>query len=233
MMSLDAMLGLLKDYLLPSDRKLKTFNEQPLKKLVQISSGNKDTRDKYLILWLFESKLKEAYQKFLTQLQEVSKDSIEKTRIKVMSILLELLINCPEQEQELLARIVNKLGDPVRAVAAKAMHQISKLLQAHPAMTEIVMEEIEHLLYRPNVSAKAQYYAICCLTQFILEASKPEMATRLIKVYFSFFKASVKKGEADTKMVSALLTGKKKGSFFIKTPAFIIAADSKWAAAVG
>lgn len=233
MMSLDAMLGLLKDYLLPSDRKLKTFKEQPLKKLVQISSGNKDTRDKYLILWLFESKLKEAYQKFLTQLQEVSKDSIEKTRIKVMSILLELLINCPEQEQELLARIVNKLGDPVRAVAAKAMHQISKLLQAHPAMTEIVMEEIEHLLYRPNVSAKAQYYAICCLTQFILEASKPEMATRLIKVYFSFFKASVKKGEADTKMVSALLTGKKKGSFFIKTPAFIIAADSKWAAAVG
>lgn len=157
---------------------------------------------------MFESKLKEAYSKFLVNLNEVSKDAIDKTRMKVMQILLDLLINSPEQEQELLSRLVNKLGDPMRSVAAKAIHQISKLLEAHPAMTEIVMEEIEHLLYRTNVSPKAQYYGICCLTQLLLDSSKPEMATRLIKIYFSFFKSSVKKGEVDTKMVSALLTGK-------------------------
>jgi ribosome biogenesis protein MAK21 len=89
-----------------------------------------------------------------------------------------------------------------------AMHQIVKLLEAHPAMTPIVMEEIEHLMYRPNVSNKAQYYGICCLTQFTLDDSRPEIANHLIKIYFSFFKASIKKGEVDTKMVSALLTGK-------------------------
>lgn len=46
MMSLDAMQGILKDYLLTGDRKLRTFKEQPLTKVSQLSSGNKDTRGK-------------------------------------------------------------------------------------------------------------------------------------------------------------------------------------------
>ena len=105
----------------------------------------------------------------------------------------------------LFFRLVNKLGDPARAVASKAIHLIGKLLETHAAMTPVVLEEIEHLLYRPNVNSKAQYYGIICLTQLILDESRPEMANRLIKVYFSFFKASVKKGEVDTKMVSIFL----------------------------
>ena len=208
MMSLDALQNLFQEHILPGDRKLVKFKEQPHRQLQILSSGNKDTKDKYLIIWLFEDKLKTAYKKFLQSLNEVSKDSIEKTRIKVMGIVLSLLVGSPEQEQELLSRLVNKLGDPVRAVAAKAIHQISKLLEAHQAMTPIVMEEVEHLLYRPNVSPKAQYYGICCLTQLLLSNENPEMANRLIKTYFSFFKASIKKGQVDTKMVSALLTGK-------------------------
>ena len=215
MLSLDALIELYKTHLLPNDRKLRYFKEQPLKKLSEFSN-NKDIRDKYLILWSFESKLKEAFKTFLQNLQEVSKDSIEKTRMKVMSVILELLINSPEQEQDLLGRLVNKLGDPTRSVAAKAIHQLSKLLEAHPAMTPVVMEEIEHLLYRPNVNPKAQYYGICCLTQLLLDGTKPEMANRLIKIYFSFFKASVKKGEVDTKMVSALLTGVNRAYPFAK-----------------
>ena len=119
MLALDALQNLFQEYLLPGDRKLRTFKEQPLQKLSELSSGNKDTRDKFLILWMFESKLKESYQNFLKNLQEVSKDTIDKTRTKVMSLLLILLINSPEQEQDILSRIVNKLGDPVRSVAAK------------------------------------------------------------------------------------------------------------------
>ena len=136
MLSLDALIELFKTHLLPNDRKLRFFKEQPLKKLSEFSN-NKDVRDKYLILWSFESELKEAFKNFLVNLQEVSKDSIDKTRMKVMSVILELLINSPEQEQDLLGRLVNKLGDPTRSVAAKAIHQVSKLLEAHPAMTPI------------------------------------------------------------------------------------------------
>ena len=63
-------------------------------------------------------------------------------------------------------RLINKLGDPVRAVASKAIHLIGQLLEAHSAMTPIVLEEIEHLLYRPNVNAKAQYYGNFFLWKF-------------------------------------------------------------------
>ena len=91
---------------LPKDRKLKLLQDQPVKKLSKLSSGNRDTRDKYLILWMFEVKLKELYKKFLTNLAEVSKDTIEKTRMKVMSVNLELLVQSPEQEQELLSRYI-------------------------------------------------------------------------------------------------------------------------------
>ena len=91
---------------LPKDRKLKLLQDQPVKKLSKLSSGNRDTRDKYLILWMFEVKLKELYKKFLTNLVEVSKDTIEKTRMKVMSVNLELLVQSPEQEQELLSRYI-------------------------------------------------------------------------------------------------------------------------------
>ena len=111
--------NLFQEYLLPGDRKLRTFKDQPIQKLSELSTGNKDLRDKYLILWIFEANLKEAYGKFLKNLHEVSKDTIDKTRMKVMSLHLILLINSPEQEQELLGRLVNKLGDPVRSVAAK------------------------------------------------------------------------------------------------------------------
>ena len=65
-----------------------------------------------------------------------------------MAIVLDLLIQNPEQEQELLSRLVNKLGDPVRSIAAKAMYQLGKLLEEHPAMKMVVLREVERILYR-------------------------------------------------------------------------------------
>ena len=104
LLAIDALLDLFPNYLLPNDRKLSKFQEQPMKLLTKLSSGNKDARDKYLILWMFENKLKDCYKKFLVNLAEVGKDTIEKTRMKVMSVNLQLLIKSPEQEQELLSR---------------------------------------------------------------------------------------------------------------------------------
>ena len=59
-------------------------------------------------------------------------------------------------------RLVNKLGDPVRGVAAKATYQIGKLLEAHPAMRHVVLQEVEQLLYRSNVSPR-QVQIVCFL----------------------------------------------------------------------
>lgn len=93
----------------------------------------------------------------------------------------------------MLSNIANKLGDPSQKVASKAIYCLGQLLHNHPAMKQVVLSEIEKLLFRPNVSTKAQYYAICFLTQFYLSHEDYELAKNLIDVYFSFFKACVKK----------------------------------------
>ena len=48
--------------------------------------------------------------------------------VQVIACTYQLLAGNPEQEQLLLERLVNKLGDPVRGVAAKAMYHLTLLL---------------------------------------------------------------------------------------------------------
>ncbi|CAH1791855.1 unnamed protein product, partial [Owenia fusiformis] len=193
--------------LLPEDRKLHTFDQHPLSLLEDLSSGNRDSRDRRLLMWYFEAQLKDKYSTFVHALESISHDTISATKKKAIGTMFELLSSNPEQEKILLSMLVNKLGDPDRKLASQAAHFLTKLVAKHPNMTFVVVLDVERLLYRPNISVKAQYYAICFLNQLILSEDDKELAARLIKVYFSFFKYFVKKGEVDGKMLSSLLTG--------------------------
>ena len=169
LMAMESLQQIFVDILLLPTRKLRNFDKNPFNKLPELSGGNKETRDRYLISWMFEDRLKKMYLKFLDNLELVGKDSIDKTKIKSLSTTLELLAGNPEQESLLLERLINKLGDPSRTIAAKAMYLLSQLLERHSAMKWVVVGEVERLLYRPNISPKAQYFGICFLSQIILE----------------------------------------------------------------
>lgn len=88
---------------------------------------------------------------------------------------------------------MNKLGDPSQKVAAKTIFCLSQLLYKHPKMKDIVLSEIEKLVFRSNVSHKAQYYSICFLSQYYLTHEDTVVAKHLITVYFAFFRSCVKK----------------------------------------
>ena len=169
LMAMESLQQIFVEFLLLPTRKLRNFDKNPFSKLSELSGGNKETRDRYLISWMFEDRLKKLYLKFLDNLELVGKDSIEKTKIKSLSTILELLAGTPEQETILLERLINKLGDPSRSIAAKAMYLLSQLLERHSAMKWVVVAEVERLLYRPNIAAKAQYFGICFLSQILLE----------------------------------------------------------------
>ena len=116
-------------------------------------------------------------------------------------------------------------------------------------MKVVVIKEIEQLLFRQNVSLKAQfvsfpcpfslflpqhihwvffsasvslfsllvrYYASIFLNQTILTNKEVEVASKLIDVYFSVYRLLVSKGEVETKMLSALLTGINRAFPFAK-----------------
>ncbi|KAL0274231.1 UNVERIFIED_CONTAM: hypothetical protein PYX00_006702 [Menopon gallinae] len=193
--------------LLPPDQKLRLFGQQPLKELNTISSGNDGKRKNLLMLWYFENQLKLGYRDFIVALNQIAHDSVDANKEKAISVMTKLLEGNPEQESALLSNIVNKLGDPSHKVGSKVIYSLTKLLQTHPNMREVVMDEVEKLLFRPNIGKRAQYYGVCFLTQFCLSKNDAKLARKLIFVYLSLFKACIKTGEIDSRMMSALLTG--------------------------
>ncbi|KAL9954460.1 hypothetical protein ACROYT_G042001 [Oculina patagonica] len=204
--------------LLPSDHKLKKFAQHPLTSLVEIvhKGGGWDERDRRLILWHFEELLKQRYKEFIEVLEKLLQDTLVNIRSKMLGTIFDLLSEKPEQEQVLLSLLVNKIGDPDRKVASKAVYLTRSLVTKHPNMKLVVTKEIEKLLYRPNIALKAQYFAVCFLNQLILTKQDSELATRLISIYFSFFGAFLKKGDMEAKMLSALLTGVNRAFPFAK-----------------
>lgn len=238
MISLDTLTELFLSDLLIPEKKLKPFHDRPLSKLDELSSGNSGTRKKYLSVWYFEDQLKECYTQFVLALNKAAHDSVESNKEKAISCMYKLLAGNPEQEkvkfinnpyfiyykftlcfflQNLLSYIINKLGDPSQKVASKAIYCLTQLLRTHPVMKQVVLNEIEKLLFRSNISEKAQYYSICFLAQFFLSDEEQELARNLITVYFSFFKACVKKGDINSRMMSALLTGVNRAYPYAKT----------------
>ncbi len=61
---------------------------------------------------------------------------------KSMRVMSELLTAKPEAEARLLAGLVNKLGDPARKVASKAVWLLMQLLASHPVMKPVVVREV-------------------------------------------------------------------------------------------
>ncbi|XP_075326920.1 CCAAT/enhancer-binding protein zeta [Odontesthes bonariensis] len=207
LMAIDTLRELLLSNLLPENRKLRPFGEHPFHQLEEKASGNRDARDRRLVLWYFEHHLKHHVAEFVAALDSVAHDTVAATKAKALATAHELLCGRPEQERALLVQVVNKLGDPEYKTAAKASYLLETLLHKHPNMKTVVCCEVERLVFRPNVSPKAQYYAVCFLSGVMLSHDEAPLAAKLITVYFSFFRACVKKKDIESKMLSALLSG--------------------------
>eukprot|EP00111_Clytia_hemisphaerica_P022985 TCONS_00067631-protein len=191
--------------------KLRKFQQFPVENITSYAEGSKSEL-KMLIVMFYEDKLKSVYQEFLEIIKTLSKDPLVNIRTKILGIIFELLIMKPEQEQTLLGMLINKLGDPEKAVASKASYLLLQLVMKHPNMKNIVITEVERMMFRPNVGLKAQYYACCFLNQIPLSHEIKTLASKLVSLYFSFFKILVnKQGQSTdiqiTKLLSALLTG--------------------------
>ncbi|EFN79172.1 CCAAT/enhancer-binding protein zeta [Harpegnathos saltator] len=192
--------------------KLLKLEEQDLDKLNLENESNaivktSAAKNRLLAHWYYEDQLRDQYEHFILNLSTVASDTIDTNREKAIATMTDLLIGNSEQEHKLLELIVNKIGDPTSKVASKAVFCINKLLHEHPNMKLVVLREVEKLLFRKNVAQRTQYYAICLLAQFVLDSKSDKIADTLIEVYFAFFKACLKKGEPDSRMMAAILTG--------------------------
>ncbi|KAL6706480.1 RNA-binding ribosome biosynthesis protein mak21 [Coniothyrium glycines] len=204
MMALAALKDLLgQGVLLPPDRKLKAFARQPgllaalQGKGAHWKSGEKlpgELHKAHLVLWAYEDWLKKQYFEMLKILETWSNDEVEYSRNRAVTFVWELLKEKPEQEENLLRLLINKLGDKEKKVASRASYLLLQLQNTHPLMKSVIISSIESdLLFRPNQSGVAKYYAVITLNQTVLNQKEPEVANKLIEIYFSLFLGLLKK----------------------------------------
>lgn len=204
MMALAALKDLLgQGVLLPPDRKLKAFARQPgLISALQGKAASWKMGDKlpgglekvHLIAWAYEDWLKKQYFEMLKILETWSNDEVEYSRNRAVTFVWELLKEKPEQEENLLRLLINKLGDKEKKVASRASYLLLQLQITHPLMKGVIINSIESdLLFRPNQSGVAKYYAVNTLNQTVLSAREPEVANKLLEIYFSLFLGLLKK----------------------------------------
>jgi len=123
------------------------FNERPLEK---------QTGDQLLLAWHYEGHLKMHYLNYISALEALTHETVTFVKYKAITVIFDLLCAKPEQEKNLLALVVNKLGDTEKKLASKASYLLAQVLLKHPNMKLVVIKEIEQLLFRQNVSLKAQ-----------------------------------------------------------------------------
>ena len=180
--------------MLPGDRRLWTFTSNPGLTAFSDKSwkaGDKLPRgleERHLIVFAFESWLKEQYFEIIKLLEIWSGDEIEFARSRALSYIYELLKEKPEQEANLLRLLINKLGDPTKKIASQASYLIMQLLATHPAMKMTVISALEtEFLFKPGQTSHAKYYAVVTLNQTILSSSEDAVAQKLLDIYFGLF----------------------------------------------
>lgn len=207
-------LAALKDLLglgvvLPPDRKLKHFARQPgLICALQGKSAHWKYGEKlpgqvqklHLIVWAYEDWLKKQYFEMLKIMEGWSSDEVDYSRNRAVTFVWELLKEKPEQEENLLRLLINKLGDKEKKVASRASYLLLQLQITHPLMKSVIINSIESdLLFRPNQNPTARYYAIITLNQTILSVQEQEVANKLLEIYFSLFVGVLKKQKEQDK----------------------------------
>jgi ribosome biogenesis protein MAK21 len=202
--SMDTLKDIFSIDLLPSNRKLRYFANQPW-----IASYTYHTQNNVqspippthayasappadlMAMWLLEDGIKTRFAQFLEVLEDGLHDSMVHIKRARMVTVYELLVASPEAETTLLSMLVNKLGDSDRKIASKAQFLLNELLDKNPGMKIAVIKEVERVIFRPHVKQRAQYYSLIFLNEMLFTDGEYMLAQALIGIYFTLFTATI------------------------------------------
>ena len=202
--------------LLPSDRRLRTFVMQPglgqippksLKRWTANSPLPEPLERAHLVAWVYEDWLKATYFEIMKIIETWSTDEVVFARSTVVDYIFELLKEKPEQEENLLRLLVNKLGDKEKKIASRASYNLLQLQIPHPAMRSVILSAIESdIIFRSGQSLHAKYYAIITLNQTVLSSKQQDVVVKILDIYFTLFHSLLTKPQAVKKEVQPTIT---------------------------
>lgn len=141
---------------------------------------------------------------FVTNLRVILQKAQDVDKMICIVATTKLLTHGPELEEMLLKMILNKLGDPSSKVANKALHHLTKLANKHPNMCGVLVGECEKLIFRNNISDRAQRFGLCYLAN-IGNICQSSVCEQLVNVCFAFFKMLVQKGAVNSRTMQSIL----------------------------
>ncbi|KAM8710489.1 hypothetical protein ACLKA7_017155 [Drosophila subpalustris] len=193
------------EVLLPPQRKLLSIHTRGADwKHLKKRDLPRDQARRIYAYWYFENELKDQYHEYLKNLMQGLQTGQEHNKTSSIVAAARLLCYAPEKEQMLLTMLINKLGDPLPKIASKALHHLSEVAQRHPNMCGVIVAEAEKLLFRNNISERAQHFALCFLAS-IAPSGRPEVCTKLVNICFALFKVLVQKGAVNNRTMQAIL----------------------------
>ncbi|XP_037933758.1 uncharacterized protein F23B12.7 [Teleopsis dalmanni] len=195
-----------KEVLLPPQRKLLSLQMRGAdwKTIRKDTLLTKEQQRRIYAYWYFENELKDHYFEFLKNLQQGMQAGQENNKNHSIVCAAQLLAFAPEKEQMLLTMLINKLGDPVAKVASKALYHLTEVAHKHPNMCGVIVAEAEKLLFRNNISERAQHFALCFLAS-IASAGSADVSTKMVNICFALFKVLVQKGAVNNRTMQAIL----------------------------
>jgi len=213
-MASDALKDLFLNDLLPP-RKLVALANQPYfkQRAAALASGGvraaaalPKPSESALAYMAWEDALKTRYLDFLSVLEAGTHDEMTYIKKARVQQVYDLLLGAPERERVLLSLLVNKLGDGDKKIGARVVYLLGELIKKHPAFKLALISELEQLLYRSNISKRAQYFAIIFLNQVVFTAggSDEPLANKLISVYFLLFKQFIAANKQEREQLEAV-----------------------------
>ncbi|XP_058833075.1 CCAAT/enhancer-binding protein zeta [Topomyia yanbarensis] len=213
---IEVLSELLLNSIMPSFRKLISL---PLRgadwKNIKKLDIDKALRDRIFAYWHFEDALRDVYFAFLNNLSALIQTGQDNSKMKVIQFASKLFTMIPEKEAYLLSMLVNKLGDPGKKVAVKALYHLTEVVKQHSAMCPVIVTETEKLLFRNNISPSAQHYGLSFLAA-ISNYGDFSSCDKMINICFSFFKILTEKGEVNSRTMQSILACLRKAIGNIK-----------------
>jgi ribosome biogenesis protein MAK21 len=191
--------------ILPLNRKLRFFHEQPW--VVSYTSYTKtptrstipplhpyrnEPKADLLALFYLEDAIKRFYGRYIEilsdQLQTSNLLYVKNHRVK---LVFELIGKIPEQEQTLLVLIINKFGDGNRGIVSRVQFCLDKLVKSTPSLKLSIVKEIERIIFRPHIKQRTQYFAILFISNLLLDKNDLSLAQYLLTMYLTLFQVII------------------------------------------
>ena len=195
------------------------------RRLAGLEAREPSARGRRLVLYAFEDALRARYAAFVGVVAGYLKHQAKDLRRFACETAAALLAAKPEKEAEILALLVNKLGDPEPSVAARSATLLGELLSAHRAMTPVVAKEAMAFCVR-NPAVGPRRASVAFLSQLFLSPALKAVASDLVAFYAALFRAAVAEGALHSKLLAALLAGVNRAFPYADRGAFASEVDA-------